>query len=304
VTPPTLANALRLGIRALRREPWLLAPGMLIGALRAGAFLPALAVGVLLPLEGAALATAGQPSSLVAPFLGAFAVLSSTRYVALVAGLALAGALLAGVLRVLFLAGALPTLGGRMAGESAPRRFASGVAFGLPRQLATAILGAVAEFIAWGQAAAVLLVALLVIGGPSVRHPGTLAALGAAACTLAVGTVLFARVLGDAAAARTALLGEGPGEAFGGALRRFASRPGAFLLGGLGLLASAAALGAALRPAAAGLGLLALQLDPSVIGGPRLLLAFAAALGAGALDLAWLATVGALACARTAGGPP
>jgi hypothetical protein len=241
----------------------------------------------------------------VAPFEGALAVATSVRYVALVAGLALAGAALAGLLRVVFLAGALPTLGARLAGDASPRAFAAGVAWGLPRQLATALLAALAELAAAGYLVAATAAALRAgVGNLPLERLLAVATLGALALAIGVAGLVVTRVLGDAAAARAAILGEGPGAAFAGAVRGYVARPGAFTLGGLAFAVAAVAVGSVLQPAAAVLGQAGQRLDGLLVLGPQLMLALFAALGGAAVDLGWLGTVSALACADVEGPPP
>lgn len=295
-TPP-LARSIRLALPAVGREAWLLPVSMLVSLARSAAIVPALAVAAFLPLQGALVAARSLPRSPWAPIEGGAAVLTSARYLALVGGLWMVGVLLAGLLRVLFLAGALPTLGARLAGDDSPRRFATGVAWGLPRQLGTWILAALVELAAAGYALAVAVATVLVGGGSlNQRHPLVLASAAAAMLALAVGGLLFARVLGDAAAARTAILGERPAEAFAGAARRYLARPGAFTLGGVAALLAAIAATMALQPAAGVVAAIAQRVHAAVGMGPHLMVAVIAALLAAAIDLAWLATVSVLAC--------
>lgn len=280
-TPP-LGTSVMMGVRAASREAWLLPVSTLVALLRSVAIVPALAFAVALPLEkGLAAAT-------------------SIRYAAIVSALALAGVASSGLLRVLFLAGALPTLGARLAGDATPRAFAAGVAWGLPRQLATWFLSVLAEIAAAGYLLAVLIATLQASTGGSLRaeHPMVLAAFGALALATGVAGLVVASVVGDAAAARTAILGEGPGAAFAGAVRRYLSRPGAFTLGGLAAAMAAVSVGSVLQPATGLLGQLGSRLGWAVGLGPQLMLAVLAAFGAAAMDLWWLGSVSALACAE------
>jgi len=294
-----------MGVRAAGKEAWLLPVGAVVALLRSAALVPALAVGLALPLEGAARAMRERPLSFVAPLEGALAVGTSVRYVALVAGLALTGAALSAVLRVLYLAGALPTLGARLAGDASPRAFAAGVAWSLPRQLATALLAALAELAAAGYLLAATTGVLQAGAGElSMERRLALATLGALALAIGVAGLLVTRVLGDAAAARTAILGERPGAAFAGAARGYLARPGAFTFGGLAFAVATIAVGSLLQPATAVLGQVAERLDGALMLGPQLMLALVAALGAAAVDLGWLGTVSALACAEVEASPP
>jgi hypothetical protein len=295
-TPP-LARSIRLALPAVGREAWLLPVSMLVSLARSAAVVPGLAVAVFLPIQGALEAARSRPLSPWAPIEGGSAVFTSARYFALVGGLWLAGALLAGALRVLFLAGALPTLGARLAGVDSARRFAPGVASGFPRQLGTWILAALVELAAFGYALTVGMAAVLAWGGIlPLRHPIWMAWATASILTVALGGLLVARVLGDAAAARTAILGERPGEAFAGATRRYLARPGAFTLGGVAALLAGIAATMALQPAAGVVAAIAQRVDATIVMGPQLMVAVIAALLAAAVDLAWLATVSVLAC--------
>jgi hypothetical protein len=298
--PPSIFAAIGLALRALAREPWLVAVGMLVGMLRRAAVWPAWAVAWAL-LARAVVAGARGPLDPTAPAEALLATLASPRFLSLVAGLWLAGAAIGAALRVAFLAGALPALGGAMASAPAPR-FASGVAYGFPRVLATAALGLVLDVSAGIFGGTLALAAARISwrvagGGGSVA----LAAAVALALTLAIAVPLALSTVADAAVARSALGGEGPGTAFAGAGARFLRRPATFLLGtlafslagvfGPGLLGGAGSLLTGFAQGTSALLLL----------GPNLMLAIGAALVAAALDLAWLGTVAALACAEVPG---
>jgi hypothetical protein len=296
--PPSLPAALGLGLRALLREPWLVPVGAVVAGVRRAAVWPALAV-LWIVLSRAALgALAERPLDPAAPFEAAMAALRAPRLVALVAGLWLAGALLAAALRVAWLAGALPTLGGAMAGAAGTPRFARGVAFGFPAVLATAALALAAETAAALFSATLVLAALRVTahaagagGGAALAAAVALAGAVAAAVPVAVGAV------SDAAVARAALRLEGPGRAFAASTRRFLARPGTFVLAALALGLAAAAGPAAVEAAGGVATAFAGDAPPLVLLGPNLMLAAGALAVAAALDLLWLATVSALACA-------
>lgn len=292
-----------MGVRAALQEGWLIPVGALVSVVRTLATAPALAVGAALALEAAAHASRLRPFSFTAPLEGAAAVIASPRYLALVGGLLLAGTLLSAAVRVLFLAGALPTLGARLAGVDPTRRFAPGVVQGLPRQLGTWLLAGLVELTALGYLLSVLAAVGRIGAVASPPYPPVLlAAFGAAALTIATVGLLVARVVGDAAAARTAILGEGPAAAWAGAVRRLLGRPGGFTLAGMVLLLGSALLTATLQPATRIVAGLSGQVDDLLLLGPELMLALAATLGTAALELAWLSTVSALSCAE-AGGP-
>jgi hypothetical protein len=304
VSSPPVGTSFAIGVRAAAQELWLLPVAALVAFVRSAAMVPALAVGIALPLEAAALAMRLRPYSLTAPFEGALAVASSVRYATIVAALALAGAALSGLLRVLFLSGALPTLGARLAGNQEPRSFAAGIAWGLPRQLGTWILAALAEVAAIGYLLAALAGTLLAAAGSlSTDHPLLLAAFGALALAIGVAGLVVVRVLGDAAAARAAILGENPAAAFAGAVRRYLARPGGFTLGGLAFVLASVAVGSILQPATGIVGQLSERLDIAVALGPQLMLAVVAALAGAAVELGWLGTVSAMACAEVQDAP-
>lgn len=303
MTSPTIATSLRLGLRAAAREGWLLPVAALVALVRSVATLPAVAVAAALVIEGAGAAARLHPFSLVAPLRGAAAVFGSPRFLALVGGLWLAGSVLAGLLRVLLLSGVLPTLGASAAGTDASGRFAPGVAWGFPRQLATWLLSLLADAVVLGYLAVVAVAAARVAGGPGrAVHPVLLA--GSAALALVVGLLGLAasRVLGDAAAARAALLDEAAPRAFAGATRRLLARPGTFVLAGLGLAFAGAAVGAVLQPATAAVAALSGRVSGAVLLGPQLMLALLGVLATAAIDLGWLATVSVLACGRDGAG--
>ncbi len=294
--PPSLPAAIGLGLRALRREPWLLPVGAVVAAARRAAGWPALAVAAIVVARAALGALAERPLEPGAALDAALSALRAPRLLALVAGLWLAGALLAAALRVAWLAGALPTLGGAMAGAGRAPRFAAGVAFGFPAVLATAALAFVAETAAALFSATLALAALRVAvqaagGGAALAAAVALAATAAVAVPVAVGAVT------DAAVARAAVLLEAPGRAFAAATRRFLARPGTFVLAALAF-AVASAAGPAAVEAAGGIATGFAADAPAVLrAGPHLLVAAAALLAAAALDLLWLAAISALACA-------
>lgn len=304
MTPPALGTSILAGTSAAAREAWLLPVSALLSILRTFATVPAFAIAGYLPVEGALRAARRSPLTLTAPIDGALAVLGSGRYQALVGGLLIVGVATAGMLRVLFLAGALPTLGASLAGGDGSRRFAPGVVWGFPRQLATWLLSAVADIAAAGFLVAGVAGALLVTGAQG-GHPALAAVLGAAVLSIGLAGVVLARVVGDVAAARCAILGEGAARAFAGATRRLLARPGGFALGGISAAVAGVAATSALEPAASVLGAAAGRLHGPPLLGPQLMLGMFALLAAAAVDLAWLGTAAALACGDLdAGGEP
>jgi len=141
--PPTFGAALGLGLSAFRREAWLLAPGLAVAIARRALTWPALVIAWVLVARGAILSLSRSPLDPGAAAQGALATATSPRFLALVGGLWLAGLLCGAALRIVWLAGALPTLGAAAAGVGGAPRFAAGVAYGTPRVLGTALLGLV-----------------------------------------------------------------------------------------------------------------------------------------------------------------
>jgi peptide/nickel transport system permease protein len=285
-----------LGMRALLREGWLVPVGAVVAATRRALLWPAWAVLWTVLLRAAVRALQANPLDRDGPIEGALAALGSPRLLGLFAGLWLSGTLLGAALRVAWLSGALPTLGGAMAGAPGPR-FAAGVAGGFPRVLAAAALAFAADvgaaLFGWTLGLAALGVTVEVAGRGG---GGLLAGAVALALTLAVAVPVALGALGDAAVARAALRAEGPGTAFAASARRFLARPGAFVLGALAF-ALAAAIGPAsietLAGAATGF---ARGVDPVVLLGPNLVVAVLGLLVAAALDLWRLGTFAALGC--------
>jgi hypothetical protein len=296
--PPRLLAALGLALRALVREPWLVAVGAVVAGARRAALWPALAVLWVVLARAVLGALAERPLDPAAPWEAAMAALRAPRLVALVVGLWLAGALLAAALRVAWLAGALPTLGGAMSGTAGTPRFARGVAFGFPTVLATAALALAAEVAAALFSATLALAALRVaahLGGGG-RAVG-LAAAVALAGTVAVAVPVAIGAVADAAVARAAIRLDGPGRAFAASTRRFLARPGTFVLAALAF-GLAAAMGPAAVEVLGGVATGFAGGAPSLaLLGPSLMAAAGALAVAAALDLLWLATVAALACA-------
>lgn len=299
--PPTLLAAVGLGLRAVLREPWLLAVGLAVGFARRAAVWPALIVGWAILARSVVVAL----SSPLAPGDPAEAVLAAAtapRIVALVGGLWLAGVIVGALLRVAWLAGALPTLGAAQAGATGPR-FATGIAYGFPRVLAAAGLGLVLD-VSGGLFGGTLAVAAFRISASASERGGSvlLAAAVALALILALAVPLALSVVTDAAVARAAVAGDGPAVAFAEGAARFLSRPGSFLLGGIasGLLAvMVPALVSGAGSVATGF---ASAVGPLVLLGPQLMLAVVAAAVAAGVDLVWLGTVTALACGEESQG--
>jgi hypothetical protein len=296
--PPSLFAAAGLGLRALAREPWLLAVGVAVALARRTALWPAWAVAGALVARAAIGAFVRDPFDPAAPLEGLLALVSAPRFLALVGGLWLAGAALGAALRVAYLAGALPSLAGAMAGVPAPR-FAAGVAFGFPRVLAAAALSLVVD-LSGALFGGTLAVAAFRVTAHAVGAGGSplLAAAVAAALTLALAVPVALSAVADAAVARAALRGEGPASAFAAGASRFLARPGTFVLAALafGIVGSRAPVAIE-----TGGGLLTGFAEGSAAAlalGPNLMLALVATVVAAGLDLAWLGTVAALATAE------
>jgi len=296
--PPPLLPALGLALRALFREAWLLAAGLLFAAARRVLGWPALAVAWALLSQATALSLRGHPFDPGAAVEGALEVAASPRFLGIVGGLWLAGLVLGAAFRVAWIAGAVPVLGEAMAGGGGgSARFVEGLGARLPRVLAAAVLASLAE------ASGGLFALALALGGVQLsgRAAGSgiepvLAAAVALALVLAVAVPLALGSAADAAVSRAALLGEGPLEAFAAATRRFLLRPGTFVLAALafGLLGGLAP--AAVEGAGGVLTGFARGVRPAALLGPDLMVAVAAAIMAAAVDLTWLGTISALAC--------
>lgn len=303
--PPSLVPAIGLALRALGRELWLVAAGLTVAALRRVLALPAIALAWALLVEAAAQAARSRPLNPFAAFDGVAWAASSPRFIGLVGGLWLAGVLAGAALRVAFVGGAAPVLAAAMAGGRwGASGFASALAGRFPRVLATAMLGAVAELAAVLFAVALALGAIRLVGaGAAGAAAAGLALAGALALTLAVAVPLAVSTGVDAAVARAAVRGEGPGGAFAAATRRFLLRPGAFLAGAL-LFGAAAALGpASVEASGEVVARLARGADPLLLVGPGLMIALAALALAAVIELAWLGTVSVLACGEEPGAP-
>jgi hypothetical protein len=95
--PPSLGAAVGLGLRALVRESWLLAVGVLVAIARRAAMWPAWAVAAAMLWGGAAEAIELGALDPGAPLRGALAVAGSPRFLVLVAGLWLTGTALGAV---------------------------------------------------------------------------------------------------------------------------------------------------------------------------------------------------------------
>lgn len=292
----TLGEAMRLGWSGLGRERWLVAVGFLTALLRRAIWLPATAVALLLLLRGAWRAHQVAPFMAEAPVLGAVWVLVQPRPLALVLGLSACAALLGWLLRLAFVAGALPTLAGAMAtSDGGEPRFAPGMAWGLARLLPTAVLGLVLEWTGQLFFAGVALAAFRISRVATGSGRVALAAAVAAALVLALLVALLSAVVADAALVRTAVRGDGPVEAVLQASSRVLARPSAYLLalvafGVLSLVASAAvqSMGGLATGFSAG--------APALVAlGPWLMLSAVATVLAAALELWWLASLTALA---------
>jgi hypothetical protein len=291
----TLGQAMRLGASGLGRERWLVAVGLLTTLLRRGLGVPVTAVALFLVLRGAWQAQRMAPFSGVAPLLGAAGVALQPGVVALVVGWSASAALLGWLLRLAFVAGALPTLAGAMGSAGRQPRFATGVAWGLPRLLPTAVLGLALEWTGHLVLAGVALAALRISEVAAGSGRVFLAAAVAATLVLALLASLLASAVADASLVRTAVRGDGPVEAVLQASSRVLARPAAYLLallsfGVLSLVAGAAiqavgGLAAGFPTAASGL----------VTLGPGLMLSALATTVAAALELWWLASLTVLA---------
>jgi hypothetical protein len=292
----TWGEAMRLGLAGLGRERWLVAAGLLTSLLRRALGLPALLVGLLLLLRGAWQAHQLAPWSGEAPSLGAGFVASQPRVVALVVGLSACAGLLGWLLRVAFLAGALPTLGGAMGAEAGRQpRFAGGMAWGFAHLLPTAALGLALEWtgqlILVGSLFGAWQVTQVAAGSGRVA----LAAAVAGMLVLALLATLLTAAVADTALVRTAVRGDGPVEALVQAAGRVLARPAAYLLASLAFTTlSVVATLVVQSVAGVASGLLANAPGVTTLG-PSLMLGALALTVAAALELWWLASLTALA---------
>jgi hypothetical protein len=300
---PTLAPSVRLSLSAFRREAWLAALGLLFSLVKRLAIWPALWAAFALILRAALTAAARHPLSLDAPLEAAVAMAGSSRFLGLVGGLWLCGALLAGALRVAWVAGAVPVLAGAMAGvPRGPEGFAEGLARGFVRVLPAAVLGFLLELsgllFAVSLGWAVVLVARGAVPEGGRFAPG-LAAASALALTLALAVPLALATAADGLLVRAALLREGPAQALAGLTRRLLARPGSFLLGAMLFGVAGLFVQGALQAAGGVATGFAGGAPALILAGPHLMLGALGALGAAAVDLSWLGTLAVLCCART-----
>jgi len=301
---PSLGEAVGLGLRALVRQAWLVAPGLVLAGARRAVTLPAWALLWVLGTGAALAALREHPLDPGAAGEAAFTALTDPRNIALFLGLWTAAALLGGALRVAWIAGALPTLGAEMAGDPPASRFAPGFVFGFPRVLATAALGLVLDIsgslFSWSLLLAALWMSLHVTasGGSAL-----LAAAAAGVLTLAIAVPIALSSVADAALARAALRSEGAPEAFARSTLRFLARPGTFLLAALAFGLAGAFLPATLQSIGGIATGFARGVSPVVLLGPDLMLAVLALVLSAAFDLWWLGTVSVLACGGGPDGP-
>jgi len=300
-TTPSLGICVRLSLSALRREAWLSALGLLAAGARRAASLPAVAAAGALLLR-AALAAALARGDPRAALDGAAAMAASPRFLGIVGGLWLAGAVAAGALRAAWIAGALPVLASSMAG--APRGsagFVDGLPGGFLRVLPAAVLGLLLEASGLLFGAALLGGTLLL--GPRALSGGAgdaaaLAAAGALALTLAVAVPIALFTAADALVVRAALAQEPLASSLAEVTRRIVARPGAFLLGALLFGAAAVAVSLAVQGAGGLATGFAAGAPAAALVGPQIMIGAAAALGAAVVELAWMGTLAALCCAR------
>jgi hypothetical protein len=299
VADPTVRAALGLGWRAAVRNAWLAPVGLVVAVARIALAAPVLAFAWFVA-SLAAVRGLGQDPRPLSVLIGVLDALTAPRTAAVLLGLSVSAALLAATARLAWLAGALPTLGRTLAGdEPAEPLFARGVAYGLPRLAATALL-------AWLLELAGAAFAWMVVAGSlaiSVRardlHAGIgTAAVVAAALACAVAVPLLFGAVADSALGRAALRGEDPARALGRAAMRVARRPAAFLLVGLAVAISGLLAAGTIQ----GFAGLATGFARGRVGwlliGPDLVVAVVAALVAAWVELWRLGALATLACAE------
>jgi hypothetical protein len=294
--PPTVAQALSAGARAAVRAGWLVPVGLVLAAAERAAGAPAVLFAGAVAARGfaAGAATAGTPAGALA---AAAQVLASPRALAVLGGLWGAGFLLRGALRVLWLAGAVPTLGEALARRGAPA-FAAGAVWGYPRVLGAALLGSLLEGAAGLSAAGAALAAVAAAGRLAGQGGHAwMAALVALALVAAVAATILAGLLADAAVCRAALRAEAPLRALSCAAIRLGARPSAFVAVALALGVAAVALGGSAEATmGAGMRLLAGGAAPALLVVPQILAGALAAMLGAFLELWRLGAVATLAC--------
>jgi hypothetical protein len=200
--------------------------------------------------------------------------------------------LLSWLLRLLLVAGALPTLAGAMGTAGGPEpRFATGVAWGLPRLLPTALLGLALEWTGQLLLAGVTLAAFQVSAVAAGSGRVALAVPVAAALALGLLVVMLTSAVADAALVRTAVRGDGPVEAVLEAARRVLARPAPYLLAMLAFGALSLVAGASLRSLGGVATGFAIRAPLLLTLGPALMLAVVVTVVASALELWWWASL-------------
>jgi hypothetical protein len=299
VGEPTVGRALRAALGAVWRERWLAPVGLGVALARGALALPAVlflsGVGAL-----AARAALERGSGPRQAGLWAAAALTSPRVLAIGAGLWLSGWLLWGALRAFWIGSAMPVLASRLSGAPDRPDLASGAAWRFGPVLAASAAAAVLDLLGHLLVVATALGALAVYprahGSP---HPGAVALVVAGAATAAVFLSVALSTLADAAVARAATAGEGPGRAFPGALSRLLARPAAFVAAVLGVaLAGFLALGSLEGAASLATGF-AGRAPPVLLAVPELFVAAVAAMLAAGVELWRLAALAVLSL----GGP-
>ncbi len=299
---PYVATALGSGFRAVAGEGWLVTLGMAVALLRGVLALPAaaFATSVTWLSVRATLAGGGGPDAVLPGVLRAWA---SPRAWATFGGLWLAGLLLWGAVRVLWLAGAAPLLAWRLGGGRGEEpRFTEGAAWRFHRVLPVAV-GAFLLDLAARAGIVAAVAGALVLGS---RIHGT-SASGAAAFVAALGMVAAIVLavtlsgLGELAVAGAALAGDGPAEAAARALRTFGHRPAAVLSVVLAVVAGTALAAGAMQAALGTLASLARAGPPALLAFPEGAAAVLVALLAAGTELWRLSALGVLALAPQPG---
>lgn len=291
--PPTVLQALRLSARAVAGSLWLVSLALGLAAAFAMLWLPVeLFPGAMLA-RGLAAAREQEAGAVAASGLAA---LLAPRTLFVLAGMWLAALLLQGALRVLWLGGALASLGEELSGRRWPA-FATGAVRAYPRLLGTALAGAAAQVAALGITLGTGWWVVSLAAEREGRGGLPLALLGAAAGTGAVLLPVLVGLLVDASLARAALRGERPLEALAAAALRLGARPAAFLAVALAVGAGALVLGGSVQTAGTVLvELLAPRLPPVLLLVPQLGLGALGAMVVALFELWRLGAVAALAC--------
>jgi len=286
------------------REAWLPTLGMAVTLARGVLSLPAITfAGAVswLALRGS-VAGGADPGEALSNAVG---VWHSPRARSIALGLWLAGWLLWGALRVAWISGALPTLARVLSGRrDDPPAFAAGVAYRFERVLlaglAALLLDLVGQAMLVGSALGAFALAPAARSSSGAAHVAVVVAMAMASSAFLAASLA---VVGDAAVARAAIAGDGPGRALLGAVLSFLRRPSAFVAAWLGVWVAALLAAGSLQSLFSLLASFARRGPPAYLIAPQVMLAALSALLAAAAELWRLGAVGVLALGDGESGP-